>query len=64
MASIDINVAGIIRQLPDNTSPNEAVMAVWEAQGVKFSPEQSEQIKKAVKAHTITTTLSRWHKKK
>ena len=59
-----LKIAQIIRELPPGTNANGAVLAVWERQGVIFSPEQKEAITGAVYAGTITTTFSRWKPKK
>jgi len=60
-----LKVIDIIRELPPGSTPNEAVLAVWERQGVNLSPEQKQAITEAVCVGTIRTTYSRvWKAKK
>ena len=60
-----LKVIDIIRELPPGSTPNEAVLAVWERQGVNLSPEQKQAIAEAVKVGTINSLYSRvWKRKK
>jgi len=60
-----LKVIDIIRELPPGSTPNEAVLAVWERQGVNLSPQQKQAISEAVKVGTINSLYSRvWKAKK
>ena len=60
-----LKIIDIIRELPPGSTPNEAVLAVWERQGVNLSPEQKQAIAEAVKVGTINSLYSRvWKAKK
>ena len=54
-----LKVIDIIRELPPGSTPNEAVLAVWERQGVNLSDEQKQAISEAVCVGTIRTTFCR-----
>jgi hypothetical protein len=60
-----LKIIDIIRELPPESNANEAVLAVWERQGVNLSPEQKQAITEAVKVGTINSLYSRvWKTKK
>jgi hypothetical protein len=60
-----LKIIDIIRELPPESNANEAVLAVWERQGVNLSPEQKQAISEAVKVGTINSLFSRvWKGKK
>ena len=60
-----LKIIDIIRELPPESNANEAVLAVWERQGVNLSPEQKQAISEAVKVGTINSLYSRvWKVKK
>jgi hypothetical protein len=60
-----LKIIDIIRELPPESNANEAVLAVWERQGVNLSPEQKQAISEAVKVGTINSLYSRvWKRKK
>jgi hypothetical protein len=60
-----LKIIDIIRELPPESNANEAVLAVWERQGVNLSPEQKQAISEAVKVGTINSLYSRvWKAKK
>jgi hypothetical protein len=60
-----LKVIDIIRELPPGSTPNEAVLAVWEAQGIIIPKEQKQAITQAFCVGTIRTTFSRvWKAKK
>jgi len=60
-----LKIIDIIRELPPESTPNEAVLAVWEAQGIIIPKEQKQAITEAVKVGTINSLYSRvWKAKK
>jgi hypothetical protein len=60
-----LKIIDIIRELPPESNANEAVLAVWERQGVNLSSEQKQAISEAVKVGTINSLYSRvWKRKK